>query len=89
MFYTPAPLFVGDAHDDAAHGVRDGGVEGKRIKPGFGAQRGFIGRGVELPIVQIVEQGGELHDEGIRLFMLANDDSVFPHAIDMPPIVTG
>ena len=37
---------------------------------------------------EIVEQGGELHDERIRFFDLAEDDGVLPDAMDMPPIVT-
>lgn len=51
--------------------------------------RGFILRGVELPIIQIVEQGGELDDEGIRVFVFTDGDGVLPDPIDVPPIVPG
>ena len=50
--------------------------------------RSFIFRGIELPIIQVVEQGGELDDERVCVFVFAYSDGILPDTIDVPPIVT-
>ena len=83
--------FEGDMLDDLADSVSGGDVQVAGFKPRPGAKRGCVRRVVELPIVQVMEQGGELHDEGVRPLrvVLADGDGILPHAINMPPIVTG